>query len=199
MTETAISPSRISGSQPHLGAAAAAVHLPDEPSVRFDWIDTPAGRMIAAANRDGICLLEFANQQRVDAQRIALEQALGLPLLPGSNHWLTQLFSQLDQYFAGRRRAFDLPLVIRGTAFQERVWQALMTIPYGVTWSYRDLAERIGQPRATRAVGTANGMNRLGILIPCHRVVNADGRLGGYAGGVERKRHLLELERLHAS
>jgi O-6-methylguanine DNA methyltransferase len=85
--------------------------------------------------------------------------------------------------------------VIRGTPFQERVWQALLTIPYGDTCSYRDLAERIGQSGATRAVGTANGMNRIAIVIPCHRVVNADGRLGGYGGGVWRKQLLLDLER----
>jgi O-6-methylguanine DNA methyltransferase len=85
--------------------------------------------------------------------------------------------------------------VIRGTPFQEQVWRTLLEIPYGVTWSYRDVATRIGLPGATRAVGTANGMNRIAIVIPCHRVVNADGKLGGYGGGVWRKQHLLDLER----
>jgi O-6-methylguanine DNA methyltransferase len=118
-----------------------------------------------------------------------------VPLVPGRNRWLDALRVQLAEYFAGQRRQFDLPLVIRGTPFQDRVWQALLTIPYGDTWSYRDLAERIGQSAATRAVGTANGMNRIAIVIPCHRVVNADGRLGGYGGGVWRKQLLLDLER----
>ena len=85
--------------------------------------------------------------------------------------------------------------MIRGTPFQEEVWRALLTIPYGETWSYGELAQRVGRPGASRAVGTANGMNRIAILIPCHRVVNAAGRLGGYGGGVWRKRWLLDLER----
>jgi O-6-methylguanine DNA methyltransferase len=102
---------------------------------------------------------------------------------------------QLGEYFAAGRHGFDLPLVIRGTPFQEHVWRTLLTIPYGETWSYRDVATRIGQSGATRAVGTANGMNRIAIVIPCHRVVNADGRMGGYGGGVWRKQFLLDLER----
>ena len=111
------------------------------------------------------------------------------------HRWLDVLREQLDAYFAGRRRQFDLPLVIRGTPFQEQVWRTLLEIPYGETWSYRDSATRIGQSGATRAVGTANGMNRIAIVIPCHRVVNADGRMGGYGGGVWRKQFLLDLER----
>lgn len=167
--------------------------------IMCDWLDTPAGRMLAGANPDGICLLEFVDPHGPDAQWAALQRGLAAPLVFGSNHWLTTLGQQLAEYFAGGRQVFDLPLVLRGSGFQERVWRALLTIPYGATCSYRQLAERIGQPDATRAVGSANGRNRIGILIPCHRVVNADGRLGGYAGGVDRKRHLLELERVHAT
>jgi O-6-methylguanine DNA methyltransferase len=142
-----------------------------------------------------VCLLEFSDRRMLEAQLATLRKRLGVPLVPGRNRWLDMLRVQLGEYFAGERRQFDLPLVIRGTPFQERVWQALLTIPYGDTWSYRDLAGRIGQSGATRAVGTANGMNRIAIVIPCHRVVNADGRLGGYGGGVWRKQALLDLER----
>lgn len=102
--------------------------------------------------------------------------------------------SQLSAYFAGERTDFDLPLAPVGTDFQRRVWAALETIPYGTTWSYAQLADRIGSPGAARAVGLANGRNPISIVVPCHRVVGADGSLTGYGGGVERKRALLSLE-----
>jgi len=102
---------------------------------------------------------------------------------------------QLESYFAGRRRAFDLPLEPRGTPFQREVWQALRAIPFGETRSYGELARQLGRPAATRAVGAANGRNPIAIVIPCHRVIGADGSLTGYGGGMERKRWLLEHER----
>lgn len=102
---------------------------------------------------------------------------------------------QLDEYFAGRRRAFELELAPEGTPFQQRVWRELRAIPFGATISYRQLAERLGQPSAMRAVGAANGRNPIPIVVPCHRVIGRDGTLTGYAGGLERKRFLLELER----
>ncbi|GAA1138931.1 methylated-DNA--[protein]-cysteine S-methyltransferase [Ornithinicoccus hortensis] len=102
--------------------------------------------------------------------------------------------SQLSAYFAGELTHFDLPLAPAGTEFQQRVWSTLRTIPYGTTWSYAQLAERIGAPGAARAVGLANGRNPISIVVPCHRVVGADGSLTGYGGGVERKRTLLLLE-----
>ena len=104
--------------------------------------------------------------------------------------------SQLDEYFAGRRRNFDLPLRLQGTDFQQRVWRVLLEIPYGVTWSYAQLAMRIGNPNASRAVGLANGQNPVSILVPCHRVIGANGALTGYGGGLERKRWLLAHEGL---
>lgn len=101
---------------------------------------------------------------------------------------------QLDEYFAGDRRAFDLPLALRGTPFQRRVWTALQEIPWGETASYADIARGVGSPKGMRAVGGANGRNPIAIIVPCHRVIAADGTLGGYGGGLERKRFLLELE-----
>lgn len=106
--------------------------------------------------------------------------------------------TQLEDYFSGTRRTFDLPLAPAGTAFQRRVWDALQGIPYGQTASYGDVARRIGQPLAAQAVGAANGRNPIAIVIPCHRVVGADGSLTGYAGGVVRKRQLLRLEAQHS-
>jgi methylated-DNA-[protein]-cysteine S-methyltransferase len=106
-----------------------------------------------------------------------------------------QASGQLEQYFDGDRTEFDLPLTLEGTAFQRRVWTALQGIPYGLTISYGQLADRIGQPSASRAVGLANGKNPIGIIVPCHRVVGADGSLTGYGGGIERKHYLLAHER----
>lgn len=102
---------------------------------------------------------------------------------------------QLAAYFAGERTDFDLPVAATGTPFQHEVWHALTEIPYGTTWSYGDLAQRIGKPAAVRAVGLANGRNPVSIVVPCHRVVGADGSLTGYGGGLDRKRFLLDLER----
>jgi O-6-methylguanine DNA methyltransferase len=108
---------------------------------------------------------------------------------------LERLGQELKEYFGGERRAFSSELLYPGTSFQERVWSALREIPYGETWSYKDLAVRVGDVLATRAVGAANGENPIAIVIPCHRVINSSGDLGGYGGGLWRKRILLDLER----
>lgn len=116
------------------------------------------------------------------------------PAWAESARWFQPVREQLDAYFAGTLTRFDVPIAPRGTEFQQAVWQALTAIPYGVTVSYLELARRIGRPEAVRAVGAANGRNPISIIVPCHRVVGADGSLTGYAGGVDRKRRLLELE-----
>lgn len=105
--------------------------------------------------------------------------------------------TELNAYFAGARQAFSVPLVYPGTPFQRRVWEELLTIPYGETRSYQEMAAAVGAPKAVRALGRANGMNRIAIVIPCHRVVNKNGALGGYGGGLRRKEFLLGLERRH--
>jgi len=174
---------------------AAPVEATRGDAVRLEWIASPVGPLVAGATDEGVCLLEFSDRRMLETQLATLRRRLDAPLVPGRHRWLDALRKELDEYFAGSRRQFDVPLVVRGTPFQEQVWRALLEIPCGETWSYRDLATRIGQPGATRAVGTANGMNRIAIVIPCHRVVNADGRLGGYGGGVWRKKFLLDLER----
>jgi methylated-DNA-[protein]-cysteine S-methyltransferase len=114
----------------------------------------------------------------------------------GSAGPLPEAVRQLEQYFAGNRRDFELPLRLHGTEFQQRVWHALTEIPYGATWSYGELAKRIGNPNASRAVGLANGRNPISILVPCHRVIGADGSLTGYGGGLQRKQWLLAHEGL---
>lgn len=156
---------------------------------------SPLGPLLCATTGDAICLLEFSDPARLALTLRRLEQRFARPLVPGNHPLLERLRDELEQYFQGRRDAFSLPLTAPGTAFQERVWTELQRILPGTTISYAELADRIGQPRARRAVGLANGANRIAILIPCHRVVNAGGRLGGYGGGLWRKRLLLELER----
>lgn len=164
-------------------------------AVLLDWIPSPVGPLVAGASARGVCLLEFSDRRMLETQLGILRRRFDAPVVPGRSPWLDKLRVQLDEYFRGERRDFDLELDIRGTTFQEKVWRTLLTIPYGETWSYRDVAERVGVPTATRAVGTANGMNRIAIVIPCHRVVNTGGKLGGYGGGLWRKQILLDLER----
>lgn len=171
-------------------ASDASVHH----AVRLDWIETPVGPMLAGVSKEAVVLLEFSDRKILEGQLETLRRRFKAPVIPGSNRWLDALRRQLGEYFAGRRRQFDLPLEYPGTQFQERVWSQLLTIPYGETWSYLEMARKLGDVKATRAVGTANGMNRIAIVIPCHRVINANGELGGYGGGLWRKRILLDLE-----
>jgi len=159
------------------------------------WVRTPLGPMIAGATGEGVCFLEFTERRMLEAQVRALEKRLGLIAVPGEHPHIERLGLELDGYFAGSRRGFEGPLVAPGTPFQEDVWAALRAIPYGETRSYAELARGIGRPSATRAVARANGTNRIAIVIPCHRVVETGGGLGGYGGGVWRKRRLLALER----
>lgn len=164
-------------------------------TLTVDCIESPVGPLIAGATSDAVALLEFSDVKILEGQLEALRHRFTASIMPGSNHWLTQLRRQLAEYFASQRRDFALPLQFPGTPFQEKVWSMLLQIPYGETWSYLDVAHRIGDPKATRAVGTANGSNPIAIVIPCHRVVNASGELGGYGGGLWRKRILLDLEK----
>jgi AraC family transcriptional regulator of adaptative response/methylated-DNA-[protein]-cysteine methyltransferase len=157
-------------------------------------IITPLGEMMAAATAQGLCLLEFADTERGAAQLSRLEKRLGAVFTPGAAPIFSALQAQLDEYFAGRRRQFELPLHLVGTTFQQRVWASLQAIAYGERRTYRRQAEEIGQPSALRALGKANGDNPIAILVPCHRLVGSDGSLTGYGGGLWRKAKLLELE-----
>lgn len=156
--------------------------------------ESPVGPLICGATDDAVCMLQFCDDGKVEARRDALRRRYGDSLSPDPHPLLEDLKRQLAEYFSGVRRTFDAPLAFSGTPFQEAVWSTLRRIPYGATWSYLDVAREIGDPSATRAVGAANGENPIAIVIPCHRVVNADGKLGGYGGGLWRKRILLDLE-----
>lgn len=157
-------------------------------------IPTPIGPMLAGATNNGICLLEFVDRRMIETQILRLGKRLNAAFLPGDGEFFAPLRRQLEAYFAGDLREFDLPLITPGTAFQQKVWAELRTIPYGQTRSYAEQAVRIGDKNAVRAVARANGDNRIAIVIPCHRVIGADGSLTGYGGGLARKRYLLDLE-----
>ena len=158
------------------------------------FLESPLGPLLAGASEEGICLLEYPDRRMLERNLLTLRERFGCPAVPGSHPLLTQLRRELEAYFAGRRRAFDVPIAARGTPFQEMVWRELARIPHGTTISYAELARRVGRPSARRAVARANGQNRISILIPCHRVIGQDGSLTGYGGGLWRKRLLLHLE-----
>jgi len=155
---------------------------------------TPLGPLVAGATDKGLCLLEFADRPMLETQVKRLRKYMDCAVTPGSNRHIEQIERELAEYFAGDRTDFDVSLVVSGTDFQQQVWSALRQIPYGETRSYEDIARAIDNPKAVRAVGGANGDNRIPIVIPCHRVVRSDGSLGGYGGEVWRKRYLLQLE-----
>jgi AraC family transcriptional regulator of adaptative response/methylated-DNA-[protein]-cysteine methyltransferase len=164
-------------------------------------VATPLGPMIAAASDAGLALLEFTDRRGLEAQvevlrrRFASTRGTRAVVVPGVNAHLERIEAELASYFAGTLRQFTVEVELPGTPFQSAVWASLRSIPYGTTWSYGELARALGKPGAVRAVGRANGENRVALVVPCHRVIGADGSPTGYAGGVWRKLRLLELER----
>jgi methylated-DNA-[protein]-cysteine S-methyltransferase len=158
-------------------------------------IQTPLGEMIACAVDKGICLLEFTDRKDVEKQFRSLSKALNAEIVAEEHIHFKQLEDELKEYFEGNREQFHIPLYTTGTEFQEKVWQLLREIPMGETRTYKQQSEFLGNPKAIRAVGTANGINKIAILIPCHRVIGSNGDLVGYAGGIWRKQKLLELEK----
>jgi len=158
-------------------------------------LETALGPVLAGATDQGINLLEYTDRRMLEYNLKAMRRRFGCAVVPGQHPLLERLRKELNEYFQGERQEFTLLLAARGTPFQDKVWQQLRRIPYGQTISYDELARRVGQPTAQRAVARANGMNYVAILIPCHRVIGKDGSLTGYGGGLWRKRLLLELER----
>lgn len=177
------------GAGPGAGAGSGALCA--------SWMRTPLGPMLAAASEAGVCMLEFVDRRGLPAQVATLRRRFNAPVAPGENKHIAMLRAELEAYFESgepARFTFRAALDTPGTPFQQKVWEALRTIPPGTTWSYARLARNIGQPKAVRAVARANGDNRVAILIPCHRVIGSDGGLGGYGGQVWRKQWLLEHE-----
>jgi AraC family transcriptional regulator of adaptative response/methylated-DNA-[protein]-cysteine methyltransferase len=158
-------------------------------------LTSPLGPMICASTSRGICLLEFADRRMLETQLDRVRLRFGRPFAPGRSSHLDQLEVELKEYFAGTRSQFDVPLDLHGTRFQVAVWGRLQEIPFGETISYDRLARDIGAPGGQRAVGRANGDNRIAIVVPCHRVIRRDGSISGYGGGVWRKQWLLSHEK----
>ena len=167
----------------------------DREYVLLAWLQSPLGPLVAGATSEGVCLLEFTDRRMLETQFATVRKLFKCPAVPGTNRHLELLKDELGRYFAGTLQSFSVPVVYPGTQFQRRVWDELQRIPYGATRPYEELAVAVGAPGAQRAVGRTNGLNRIAIVIPCHRVVNKNGELGGYGGGLHRKKYLLEMER----
>jgi AraC family transcriptional regulator, regulatory protein of adaptative response / methylated-DNA-[protein]-cysteine methyltransferase len=161
-------------------------------------IETPLGTMIVCANQKGVCLLEFSDRRMLETQFRNLSRLMNASIVQGHNDHFSLLNLQLCEYFTGTRKEFTVPMVTPGSDFQRKVWQLLQTIPYGSTLSYKQQAMKLSGAGAVRAVARANGMNRIAILIPCHRVIGETGELKGYAGGLWRKKWLLDFEKNHS-
>jgi methylated-DNA-[protein]-cysteine S-methyltransferase len=155
----------------------------------YTYVESPLGSLVLAGSRHALKLIGFSRGDRARSPDLQWQR---------DDAAFVRVRRQLDEYFAGARRVFDVPLAPDGTDFQRAVWHALLTIPYGETCSYKEIALRIDQPKALRAVGAANGANPIPIIIPCHRVVGSDGSLTGFGGGLDSKRWLLDLERSHS-
>lgn len=160
----------------------------------FREIDSPLGTLVLGATMTGCCLLEFEDRGGLNRIEQRLRKRYRTEPVRGTNEYVDRLEAELDSYFKGSLQHFSVPLDLKGTPFQRAVWDELLGIPYGETRTYGEVARRIGKPKAVRAVGRANGDNYVAIVVPCHRVIQHDGGLRGYGGGLWRKRKLLDLE-----
>ena len=158
-------------------------------------IETPIGTMIACGDSNGICMLEFSDRKALPTELKQISKHFDANIIQGENPHFITLEKELKEYFEGKRTEFSVPLSPVGTDFQKQVWEVLRTIPYGTTRSYQEQANILGNPKGVRAVANANGLNKISIIIPCHRVIGSDGKLTGYGGGIWRKQKLLELEK----
>ena len=163
--------------------------------ILINRLTTPLGPMFVCASDRGICLLEFTDRKMLENEFSDLQKKLSAKILIGENTHIIQLKRELQEYFDGQRRFFEVKLDTPGTDFQKVAWDALREIPYGETTTYKDQAARINRPEAVRAVARANGMNKISIAVPCHRIIGKNGELVGYGGGIERKKWLIEYEK----
>jgi len=163
--------------------------------LKASWLDTKLGPMIAIADEDVLYLLEFVDRRGLEREVERLRQRTKSAIIPGTTPPIHSIENELSQYFDGELREFKTPLHFLGSPFQKRVWEELQKIPFGETRSYADIAAAIGKPTAFRAVANANGANQFAIIVPCHRVINTNGELGGYGGGIARKKWLINHEK----
>ena len=158
---------------------------------------TPLGDMFCAATSNGICILSFFTQKNLEKQIQKVQKIFNAEVLPAHNKYFECLQKELNKYFEGELLDFKTPLQLVGTPFQQDVWKILMKVPYGETISYKEQASLLKKPNASRAVANANAQNMISIIIPCHRIIQSNGSLGGYAGGIDKKQELLKLENKH--
>jgi AraC family transcriptional regulator of adaptative response/methylated-DNA-[protein]-cysteine methyltransferase len=163
--------------------------------LKASWLDTRLGPMIAIADDHALYLLEFVDRRGLEREVERLRRKTKSAIIPGSTFPINSIENELKHYFDGNLIKFKTPLFFIGSLFQKSVWEALRNIPYGETRSYADIAKAVGSPTAFRAVAQANGANQLALVIPCHRVINTNGDLGGYGGGITRKDWLLNHEK----
>lgn len=158
------------------------------------YYKTVIGELMLGSYKNQLCLLDFRNRKMRKSVDTRIKKGLNAEFVECSNNFLAEVKVQLDEYLNGERREFDIPLLLVGTKFQKAVWEALLKIPYGTTLTYLQIAKSINNEKAVRAVANANGVNSIGVIIPCHRVIGSDGSLVGYSGGVDAKKKLLEIE-----
>ncbi|NDK57005.1 bifunctional transcriptional activator/DNA repair enzyme AdaA [Pontibacter fetidus] len=182
---------KLMGSSPKTGKAKNVILM--------NRLTTPLGPMLVCATEKGVCLLEFVDRRMLETEFRDLQKRLNATIIAGENEHIKQAKTEVEEYFAGQRKAFSLSLHTPGTVFQNQVWECLAQIPYGETRSYQQQAELLKNPDAVRAVASANGFNRIAIVIPCHRVIGKNGKLTGYGGGLERKQWMLEHEKQFCS
>lgn len=163
--------------------------------LKATWLNSELGAITMVADEEYLYVLDFVDHPGSEDEVEDLSKKLKATIIPGRTPIINSIESELMQYFAGKLREFKTPVRLLGTPFQKQVWEALRKIPYGKTRSYLDIARAVHNPTGFRAVAQANGANRLSIIIPCHRVINNNGKLGGYGGGLARKQWLLELEK----
>ncbi len=163
--------------------------------LKASWIDTKLGPMIAIADDVGLYLLEFTDRRGLEKEIEKLRERKGAAIIPGATVPISMIEKELELYFSGNLKQFKTPLHLLGSEFQKKAWKALIQIPYGQTKSYLEQAKITGNDKAFRAVANANGANQLAIIIPCHRIINSNGDLGGYGGGIVRKQWLIDHER----
>ena len=163
-------------------------------SIYIQSYESPCGRLMLGSYEDRLCLSDWVGEKHREFVERRIRRLLNAEFKEATSAVIDSARRQLDEYFSGKRKVFDIPLLFLGTSFQKRVWQTLVNIPYGKTVSYSDLAKQIGMPSAVRAVANANRANAISIFVPCHRVIGSNGTLTGYAGGLSAKQYLLQLE-----
>jgi AraC family transcriptional regulator of adaptative response/methylated-DNA-[protein]-cysteine methyltransferase len=174
---------------------AAPTKLDQTNILKASWLDTKLGPMMAIADEDALYLLEFVDRRGLEREIERLRKRTKAAIIPGQTQPISSIESELNMYFDGKLKEFKTPVLCLGSLFQKRVWKELQKIPYGKTCSYADIATAIDKPSTVRAVANANGANQLAIIIPCHRVINTNGKLGGYGGGLSRKTWLINHEK----